>query len=200
MSQWIRKFSSRCPEKKLGAGQSTQSAARRLCDGRLGINTDGFFELGPSAGGVVKILIDQSEMVTIAGVAWISFYGILQKRSGNRKCSVVEVCPGECIGSICQIRESSPCGLRQGKSNVHAATVFQQDISEVIRSKRIIGFECQSFLIYKLGCFPVSLLFINASERDMKLRHVRCPVNGTLVVRDGLAGASLSYLHLGKQY
>ena len=35
---------------QLGAGHLTQSAARFICDGRLRIYTDGFFELGASAG------------------------------------------------------------------------------------------------------------------------------------------------------
>jgi hypothetical protein len=42
---------------QLGTGHLTQCAARFICDGRLRIYTDGFFEFGASVSEVVQFLI-----------------------------------------------------------------------------------------------------------------------------------------------
>jgi len=60
-------------ETQLSASHLTHGAACFLCNGRLWIKTNSFFDLGSSPSGIVELLISQTEMVTIRGIVWDFF-------------------------------------------------------------------------------------------------------------------------------
>src|SRR5258708_32223039 len=90
--------------------------------------------------------------------------GVLKKRRRKRKGSIVIVSPSQSVGGIGLVRQAAPRGLRQIQRHIDAASVFEQKISKVVGSNRVIGLNRQCFLIHGLGLLPVSLGFISPTK------------------------------------
>jgi hypothetical protein len=84
-------------------------------------------------------------MIAISRIIRSGFYRVLEERRRNRIASVIVVGPSEGIGGVGEIGESLSSSLGQRQCNGWAASMFQEQVGEIVGSQSVLESTVNTF-------------------------------------------------------
>src|SRR5208283_238144 len=109
------------------------------------------------------------------------------------------VSPAQRIGRIRKIWQAAAGGLGKGQGDVYTSPVFQHNVGQIVRGKRILWLDSQGLFVKSLGFLPISLGLEKGSEGEVDRDIRRGSNQGPAIVCDGLIDLTLRGLNSGEQ-
>jgi len=142
----------------------TRLVSKRRC----GIQADNLFEFGPGASGVINFLVGKTKVITKSLIIRSRLHRAFQEGHGDRVTAIIVVGPSERIGGIWEVWKAAVRGLGQCKGDVRAASMFEEQVGEIVGSDGILRIDGQNLLIGCLGLLPIAGPFVEGAEASCK--------------------------------